>query len=78
MPALRGINEGVDVRFDPFSLVNYEEIDDYLLSLKARHKPEFRISEQLVITSPVYKEGKVGAINSSNRSNKRFRFTPRK
>ena len=40
MPALQSINEEVDDMFDPFSLVNYEELDDYLLSLKARHKPE--------------------------------------
>ena len=36
MPALQSTNKEV---VDPFSLVNYEEIDDYLLSLKARYKP---------------------------------------
>ena len=44
MTALSRINEVVDDMFDPFSLVNYEELDDYLLSLKARHRPESRIS----------------------------------
>lgn len=44
MPALSRINEGADDMFDPLSLVNYEELDDYLLSIKARHQPESRIS----------------------------------
>ena len=44
MPALSSVSEEVDDMFDPFSLVSYEELDDYLLSIKARHKPEPRIS----------------------------------
>ena len=31
---------------------NYEELDDYLLTLKARHKPEFRIQVLPVINAP--------------------------
>ena len=48
MPALSSINEEVDDMFDPFSLVNYEELDDHLMRLKARHKPEARISAKPV------------------------------
>ena len=44
MPSLSSIAEDVDEMFDPFSLVNYEELDDYIMSLKARHKPDSRIS----------------------------------
>ena len=48
MPSLSSIDEEVDDMFDPFRLVNYEELDDYLMSLKARHTPEPRISVQTV------------------------------
>ena len=53
MPALSSINEEVDDMFDPFSLVNYEELDDYLMRLKARHKPEPRISGKPVPNTPI-------------------------
>ena len=44
IPALLSINEEVEDICDPVNLVNHEDLDDYLLSIKARHKPESKIS----------------------------------
>ena len=69
MPALQTINEEVGDIFDPFSLVNYEELDDYLLKCKAKHKPEIRrISVDDACTFDNTEQGKASLSKTGSKS----------